>query len=175
MTWRSWARISTRRVVDHLRGAAARPPTLHITSGVQETDGVAFTGDYREYFARLGRGIGDVMDDSQTRAKTGRLAKTVRVLQEWRGPPGRTTRHRHGTSRWRLFRCHHRDEYPAVLGDAELMLATANVAGMLAPGGVFLHNESRPLLAEVATKLGMPFAQSRHMHSLGARCSRASW
>jgi hypothetical protein len=38
-----------------------------------------------------------------------------------------------------------------------------NIAGMLAHGGVFLHNEARPVLGEMASALGMPFEQSRHV------------
>jgi hypothetical protein len=45
--------------------------------------------------------------------------------------------------------------------DVELMLAMSNVAGMLAPGGLFLHNEARPLMLDVSAALGLPFAQSR--------------
>ena len=47
--------------------------------------------------------------------------------------------------------------------DTGLMLALDNVAAMLAPGGVFLHNESRPILADVTAAIGLPFAQSRHV------------
>jgi hypothetical protein len=32
---------------------------------------------------------------------------------------------------------------------------------MLGPGGVFLHNEARPLMHEVTAALGLPFEQSR--------------
>jgi hypothetical protein len=32
---------------------------------------------------------------------------------------------------------------------------------MLAPGGVFLHNEPRPLVGEVTAEIGLPFEQSR--------------
>ena len=46
--------------------------------------------------------------------------------------------------------------------DVELMLAMSNVAKMLAPGGVLLHNEARPLMHEVTAALGMPVEQSRH-------------
>jgi hypothetical protein len=45
--------------------------------------------------------------------------------------------------------------------DAELMLAMSNVAAMLAPGGVFLHNEARPVMQDVTAALGLPFEQSR--------------
>ena len=42
------------------------------------------------------------------------------------------------------------------------MLAMSNIAGMLAPGGVFLHNEARPALGGITAALGLPFEQSRH-------------
>jgi hypothetical protein len=34
---------------------------------------------------------------------------------------------------------------------------------MLAPGGVFLHNEPRPALGEITDALGMPYEQSRQV------------
>jgi hypothetical protein len=43
------------------------------------------------------------------------------------------------------------------------MLALTNIAAMLAPGGVFLHNEARPSLSAMTTALGLPFEQSRHV------------
>jgi hypothetical protein len=46
--------------------------------------------------------------------------------------------------------------------DAQLVLAASNIAAMLAPGGVFLHNEPRPLLGTVTAALNVPFEQSRH-------------
>jgi chemotaxis methyl-accepting protein methylase len=46
--------------------------------------------------------------------------------------------------------------------DVQLMLALSNIAAMLAPGGVFLHNEARPLLQEVTAALGLPVEHSRH-------------
>ncbi len=45
--------------------------------------------------------------------------------------------------------------------DPQLALATSNIAAMLAPGGVFLHNEPRPILGELTAAVGMPFEQSR--------------
>ena len=32
----------------------------------------------------------------------------------------------------------------------------SNIAAMLAPGGVFLHNESRPALGGITAALGLP-------------------
>ena len=42
------------------------------------------------------------------------------------------------------------------------MLALTNIAAMLAPGGVFLHNEARPSMHDMTTALGLPVEQSRH-------------
>ena len=43
------------------------------------------------------------------------------------------------------------------------MLALTNIAAMLAPGGVFLHNEARPSMGAMTSALGLPFEQSRHV------------
>ena len=34
---------------------------------------------------------------------------------------------------------------------------------MLAPGGVFLHNEARPVVGDLTAAVGLPFEQSRHV------------
>ena len=34
---------------------------------------------------------------------------------------------------------------------------------MLAPGGMFLHNEGRPVMGTVTDAVGLPFEQSRHV------------
>ena len=47
--------------------------------------------------------------------------------------------------------------------DGELMLAMSNIAAMLAPGGVFLHNEARPVVGDMTAAVGLPFEQSRHV------------
>ena len=38
----------------------------------------------------------------------------------------------------------------------------SNVSRMLVPGGVFLHNEARPLMQALTAAAGMPVEQSRH-------------
>ena len=47
--------------------------------------------------------------------------------------------------------------------DTQLTLAMANIGRMLAPDGVFLHNEARPVLGELTDALGLPFQQSRQV------------
>jgi len=144
------------RVVDHLRRASANPPTLTLISGIRESDSVTLTEDYRQYFAQLGRSIGDVQGDKE------RL-KTVRV----------------GLHAARVLRAASLDVVTERLAsgfdlvvatnvlpyfdDVELMLAMSNIGGMLAPGGLFLHNEARPLMHDLTTALGFPVEQSRHV------------
>jgi hypothetical protein len=47
------------------------------------------------------------------------------------------------------------------LDDRELTMALANIAAMLSPGGVLLHNEARTEVGAITTALGLPLAQSR--------------
>jgi SAM-dependent methyltransferase len=150
------------RVVDHLRRARAEPPSLTLVSGIQESPVLTLTPEYRDYFTELGRSIGHATDGPRSDA-AGRLRKTVRV----------------GPSAARALTAHALDVVTESLDgppfdlviatnilpyfdDAELMLAMSNVARMLAPGGVFLHNEARPLMHELTAALGMPVEQSRH-------------
>ena len=44
---------------EHLRRAASEPPTLTLIGEIRESETVKLSEDYRDYFARLGRGIGD--------------------------------------------------------------------------------------------------------------------
>jgi hypothetical protein len=46
--------------------------------------------------------------------------------------------------------------------DVQLALVMSNIAAMTAPGGVFLHNEPRPVLGDLTTAVGLPFVQSRY-------------
>jgi hypothetical protein len=47
--------------------------------------------------------------------------------------------------------------------DTQLMLAISNVAAMLAPNGVFMHNEPRPSLGDITDALGLRFEQLRRV------------
>ena len=47
------------------------------------------------------------------------------------------------------------------LDDTLLPLALTNIAAMLEPGGVFMHNEARPLLGEIAPMVGLPLQHAR--------------
>jgi hypothetical protein len=47
------------------------------------------------------------------------------------------------------------------LDDTALTMALSNIASMLGPGGVLLHNEPRPLVGIVTSDAGLPFEQAR--------------
>jgi len=47
------------------------------------------------------------------------------------------------------------------LDDTLVSMALANISAMLAPGGAFLHNESRSLLTEVTRGVDLPLRQAR--------------
>jgi SAM-dependent methyltransferase len=150
------------RVVDYLRRVRAAPPSLTLVSGIQESPVLTIAQDYRDYFRELGRSIGHATDGSRGDA-AGRLRKTVVV-----GPPAAHTL----TAETLDVVTESLDGPPFDLviatnilpyfDDVELTLAMSNIARMLAPGGVFLHNEARPLMHEVTAALGMPVEQSRH-------------
>ncbi|PYR58709.1 MAG: hypothetical protein DMF91_16575, partial [Acidobacteria bacterium] len=139
---------------EHLRRSRVEPPTLTLVSEIRESETVRLTEEFRGYFARLGGAIGEAETGvGQTHGVfDGHLRKTVRVQP----PAARALRAEAlDVVTERL------DEAPSYFDDAELMLAMSNVAAMLAPGGVFLHNEARPMIQSVASALGLPFEQSR--------------
>jgi len=151
------------RVVGHLNRSRAAPPALTLTTGIGEDEGVRFSADYRDYFTGLGRAIAAAPAVAAADTSGGRLRKAVRV----RPDVARTL------SAIELdIVTEHLDDRPFDLvvatnilpyfDDRQLMLAMSNIAAMLAPNGVFLHNESRPLLREITAALGFPLEQSRH-------------
>ena len=148
------------RVVGHLRRAAAHPPLLTLTSELRETADITLTADYRDYFKALGQGIGRV---GQPATASNRLAKTVRVNQAAARALNASTvdivTERLDTEPFDVAIATNILPY---FDDVQLTLALTNVAAMLRPGGVLLHNESRPLVGEVTETLGVRFEQSRH-------------
>jgi hypothetical protein len=147
------------RVVAHLRRSRMEPPVLTLVSEIRDSETVTLSQEYRDYFARLGGAIGEphtgaVSPVSKTVRVRAPVARALRaetldiVTDRLDGPP---------------FDLVVATNILPYFDDAELMLAMTNVAAMLAPGGVFLHNEARPVLGEVTAALGLPFEQSRHV------------
>jgi hypothetical protein len=141
------------RVVEHLSRAHARPPTLTLTSEIRETESVQWTEEYREYFMGLGRAIGDV---SANPRKTVRVRPDVaRVL---RAEAFDVVTERLDGPSFDLIVATNILPY---FDDVGLMLAMTNMAGMLGPDGILLHNEARPFMHEVTTALALPLEQAR--------------
>ena len=131
-------------------------------SEIAGSERVTLTESFRDYFAQLGRAIGRVATVDEI--ENGHLRKSLQVGAE----ASRALRAE------RLDIVTERLEGPAFdlilatnvlpyFDDPALILAIANGAAMLAPGGVFLHNEARPLLRDVSAEVGLPFEQSRHV------------
>jgi len=148
------------RVVDHIRRANAAPPALRLVSGLKLTPQITLETDYRDYFSQLGLAIGS--GRPLTTEHEGRLTKEVRVLP---AAARALTAESLDIVTERLTG----EPFDLVIAtnilpyfdDTELALALSNIAGMLAPGGVLLHNEPRPALREIATAVGLPMEQSR--------------
>lgn len=151
------------RVVEYLRTARENPPVLTLLSGIAEDEHVTLTPEYREYFSGLGRAVGVVVDVSRSLIGVdGHLSKSVRVGSA----ASRTLRAETLDVVTERFRGASFDLIVATnilpyFNDLQLMLAMSNIAAMLAPGGVFLHNEPRSLMQDVTMAIGLPFEQSR--------------
>ncbi len=154
------------RVVDHLARSRINPPVLTLVSEIRESDTVTLSPDYREYFAQLGRAIaaGDPAAAGATSVVHGHVRKTVRVGQTAAATLASATldvvTERLDGPPFDLVVATNILPY---FDEVELMLATSNIAAMLGPGGVFLHNEARASLGDVTEALRLPFEQSRHV------------
>ena len=153
------------RVVAHLRRAHAAPPTLTLVSEIRDSETVTLSAEYRDYFSGLGRSIADASTPpTASRPLNGHLRSSVRV-----GPAAA----RALSAETLDIVTERLDGKPFDLviatnllpyfDDGELMLAISNIAAMLAPGGVFLHNEARPIVGDLTAAVGLPFEQSRHV------------
>jgi hypothetical protein len=152
------------RVVEHLRDSHRTPPVLTLVSGIAESETVKLRQEYRDYFERLGRSIGDEAPERRRTASTaGHLEKTVRVgsaaAHVLTAEPVDIVTERLDGQAFDLIIATNILPY---FDDAELMLAMSNIAGMLAPDGALVHNEARPALRDMTAALGIPIVQSRH-------------
>ena len=147
------------RVVDHLRARAPAPPSLTLVSGIAEDENVQFSDDYRDYFAQLGPRSG-APAPPRGAARGGQPAQDVRVspaaARALRAAPLDIVTERLDGPPFDLSIATNILPY---FDDVELMLAMTNIAAMLAPGGVFLHNEARPALQGV-TDAARPAARA---------------
>ncbi len=148
------------RVVNHLRAPADRAPTLRLVSGLRESDSVVFSREYRDYFAGLGQAAGTI--ETAAAPEGGRLAKSMRVsagaARTLRAETLDVVTQRLDAAPFDIVIATNILPY---FDDTELVLAMSNIAGMLAPGGVFLHNEARPAMGDVTVAAGLRFEQAR--------------
>jgi len=152
------------RVVDHLRASAATPPELRLVSGLGASDTVTLTSGYREYFAALGGSVGQAAAGGVGGAPAGHLSKAVRVsaaaARALRAEPLDIVTEQLSGETFDLIIATNILPY---FDHVERLLALSNIAGMLAPGGVFLHNDARPEVLEDAAAAGLAGEQLRQV------------
>jgi hypothetical protein len=150
-------------VVDHVIAASRAPPTLVLLSGIANDGRTTLTDDYRDYFTQLGRAIGrEAAPPRVDIAHAAHLHKTVQVdaaaARTLTAEPLDLVTDRL-SRRFDLIVITNVLPY---LDDRELIVALANVAAMLEPGGVLLHNEPRPLVGDATARLELPFVHARN-------------
>jgi len=151
------------RVVARINQERAVPPFLALVSGIEESPTVRITDEYRDYFMRLGRGIrdGSIVN---TPSVSGHLSKAVRVRPEVAQSVSAAQLdivvERLSISSFDLIIATNILPY---FDDTQLSLAITNVAAMLAPDGIFLHNEPRPVLGDITEAVGLGFEQLRRV------------
>jgi hypothetical protein len=151
------------RVVGHIESARSAPPALMLVSGIGESPTVHVTDEYREYFAQLGRAIGDGSVASVPKVPS-HLSKMVRVRPEI---AQKISAEQLDVVTARLSA----DPFDLIIAtnilpyfdDPQLMLAVSNISAMLATGGVFMHNEPRPVLGDITDAVGLRFEQLRRV------------
>ncbi len=153
------------RVVAHLARSRQVPPVLTLVSGLGESEAVTLSAGYRDYFAQLGRAIGTIAPAAaRSQTASGHLHKTVRVgakaAAALTAAPLDIVTERLDQPEFDLVVATNILPY---FDDVQLMLALSNISRMLAPGGIFLHNEARPVLGGITDALGLPLEQSRQV------------
>jgi hypothetical protein len=150
------------RVVARINQARSLPPTLALVSGIDESPTVRITDEFRDYFTRLGSAIRD--GAISTPAVSGHLSKSIRVRPEIAQSVSAAQLdvvvERLSISSFDLVIATNVLPY---FDDTELSLAISNVAAMLAPDGIFLHNEPRPVLGDITEAVGLHFEQLRRV------------
>jgi hypothetical protein len=151
------------RVVDYLARARIDPPILTLVSGIAESPTVHLTEEFRVYFNQIGTGI--VRGLMAPRGPvSGHLFKEISpapdVAQSLSAEELDIVTSRLSGAPFDLIIATNILPY---FDDTQLMLAVSNVAGMLVPDGVFIHNEPRPVLGEFTDAVGLRFEQLRRV------------
>jgi hypothetical protein len=147
------------RVVQHLQRDRATPPSLRLNSEIRDGDGVTLRPDFREYFIGLGATIGA---PGIVEIRDGHMSKRVRANAV-------AARALDSVLLDIVTERLHEKPFDLIVAtnilpyfdDTQLALALSNIASMLAPGGLFLHNERRPLVGDLGEVVGLKFEQAR--------------
>jgi chemotaxis methyl-accepting protein methylase len=145
------------RVVAWINRTRGTVPLLGLVSGVDESDRIRLTDDYRAYFSALGASIGE----ARVLSVRNRLAKSVAVGAGVSDAIDAVTLDIVSERLEERFDLVVVTNVFPYLTDADLLLALTNIVSMLAPGGVLLHNEPRPMLADASLALNLPLVHSR--------------
>lgn len=147
---------------------AVRAPalTLQLTSGIADTERTRFTDDYRAYLASFGRAISDAAGQpasSEPADAGGHVRKAIPIAKDVRDAIHASridivTERLVAEAGYDLVVVTNVFPY---LSDPELIVAIANIAAVLAPGGALIHNEPRPLLQSTAAYVGLPAVHAR--------------
>jgi SAM-dependent methyltransferase len=151
------------RVVRFIEAVAREPITLHVFTGMAETTEQPFSADYRTYVRQLGRAIGDEVAPPRAIASDRRYQHSIAVRPSFARA---MSAERLNIVSERLVE---RGAFDLIVAtnvlnyfdDRQLALALSNIAAMLRPGGLLLHNESRAGLVETADAVGLPPLQMR--------------
>ena len=138
-----------------------RGVTWHLFSSVVETRDRPLSAEYRGYLSRLGRAIGDEIEEPPGVAANYHYQHSIAV-------PVSVARTFSAES-LNVITERLDDAFDVIVAtnvlpyfdDREVLLALTNVAAMLRPGGYLVHNESRDGLADVASAVGLPTLQMR--------------
>jgi hypothetical protein len=151
------------RVVAHLQRTREHAPRLRAATSLREGTGLTLSPDYVEYVDRFGAAISDPPAGRARALGHGERGKTVavspRAARALQAASLDIVTERLAGERFDLIIATNVLPY---FDDPQLALALSNIAGMLLPGGTFLHNEQRPVLGELADALDLPLLQSRH-------------
>ena len=152
------------RVNAYLRGLSRERPTpLALIGGVPERPERPFTADYRRYFERLGRSVGEERPLTLPADLPPRLGKTLMVRAEIarRITADRldvVTERYDPPPRYDLVVVTNVFSY---FDPAAQALALSNLGSMLRPGGYLVHNEPQSSLMSAAQVAGLPVVQGR--------------
>jgi hypothetical protein len=149
------------RVLDHYRGLRGAAPRLRLVSGIPLRGEARLDDEFRDYFERLGRSIGEQSPLEQP--VPGRLGKTLAVRREIAARIGAAELDI-VTERYAPSPGYDLVVITNVLGyfdPAQQALALANIESMLKPGGRLIHNEPQTSLVDAAQALGLALVDAR--------------